>query len=99
MASTAWTATRDELVRELTKARAEREIAIAEAHAAQARLAAIRRDRVHQNEKSRERMRARRAAEAIQELARAQRLIESIPTDPNAARHRADLIAALKEKS
>ena len=98
MTSTAWTATREELVRELTRARAEREIAIAEAHAAQARLATIRRNRVRANEQSRAKNRSRHVAEAIQELARASRLIETIPADPNAADHRRILIAALKEK-
>ena len=92
MASTAWTATRDELVRELAKARAMQQIA-------ESKLRAYRANRHRITDQSRERARAKDVARAIQELANASRLIETIPPDPNAAQHRADLLAALKEKN
>lgn len=91
MASSAWTATRDELVRELAKARARQKIA-------ETKLATYRANRHRITAESRERRRAKDVAEAIQELAKAQRLVEVIPPDPNAKKHRDDLLAALKEK-
>lgn len=98
MASTAWTATREELVRELARARAEREIAIAEVQTVKARLAAIRAERVRRNEASRQKHHIRDVAQAIDQLAKASRLAETIPPDPNAHQHCLDLLAALKEK-
>lgn len=98
MASTAWTARREDLVRELVAARAERDAAVARAQAAAAKLATIRAKRTRQNAERRERNRARDVAEALQYLATAARLVDTIPTDPLAHKHRQDLIAALKEK-
>jgi hypothetical protein len=98
MASTAWTVTRAELVEQLAKTRAERDIAVARVHTLEAaqkerRLAGLAREARY-----RENRQARLTAEAIQELAKAQRIAETIPPDPNAKQHRTDLIAALKEK-
>jgi len=98
MASTAWTATRAELVQELAKARAERDIAMN-------RLAATQAVRVEADERRKEDERIRSARRRAQEReawhlgqAEAAALAVTIPPDPNAAQHRADLLAALKEK-
>lgn len=99
MNRTAWTATREELVRELARARTERLVAIHELHTARAEVATLRAHKARTNEVSRARRRSREVAEAIQELAAAQRLIESIQPDPKAEDHRRELIEALKEKS
>lgn len=99
MSRTAWTATREELVRELARARTERLVAIHDLTTARAELAAIRARKSRRNEASRERHRSREVAIAIQELAAAHRLIENIQPDPKAADHRRELLEALKERS
>lgn len=98
MASTAWTARREDLVRELAASRAERDVAVAKAQAAQAELAAYKATKVRVNAQDRDHRRRREIAAAIQETAKALRLVETLPADPNAKKHRTDLLAALKEK-
>lgn len=98
MASTAWTASREELVRELAKARTERDIAVKQLEATRAvRLEAE--ERRKENERLRsERRRAREREAWHLGQSEAAALAVSIPPDPNAAQHRAELLAALKEK-
>ena len=96
MSSTsAWTANRADLVRELAKARAERDIATARLQAALAREGELKAR--HRERKARHRKRVR-DGEVIAQF-HAVMACATIPPDPNAELHRRTLIAALKEKN
>jgi hypothetical protein len=98
MASSAWTATREDLVKELAKVRAEREIAIHRAQMLATEIEsrkAIRRDWAQE---SRMRLRQQTEREVIQWTTEAHRLLDSgeVPPDPFAPAHRKTLSDALK---
>lgn len=98
MASTTWTATREELVRELARARGERDAAIARAQAATLELQLRKAARADRTAEARARARAADEAEAIRWTAEARRLLNEghIPPDPHAPAHRKTLADALK---
>ena len=86
MASTAWTATRAQLVEQLAQTRASERAATERADRLAAHLALAEANRLD--------------ATTTLALVRAalQRKRLNVPPDPNAKQHRTDLIAALKEK-
>ena len=98
MTATAWTATRQDLVRELARARGERDAAMARLHAATSELAATRKPRRGINPETEERRRQHNEREAIRWSAEAQHLLDTgaIPPDPLAPAHRKALSDALK---
>jgi len=86
VASTAWTANRGDLVRELAKTKAAWRDATERADRLAAHLALAEANR----------MDATTTLALVREALRRQRL--NVPPDPNAKQHRTDLLAALKEK-
>ena len=91
MASTAWTVDRAQLVEQLAKTRAERDLVTERLRLALAREA-------ERKQRQREHKRLQRERDRNLEQARTTATVALLPPDPNAAQHRADLLAALKEK-
>lgn len=101
MTATAWTASRQDLVRELARARGERDAAMARLHAATSELNARKTTAADRYAETDEIRRQRYEAEAIRWSAEAQHLLDTgaIPPDPLASAHRKTLSDALKGKT
>lgn len=99
MSTTAWTASKDTLVRELAKARGERDAALKRLHALSGELQSRRLTPKGKSSEARERYRQEGEVEAMRWTAEAQRLLESgeVPPDPLAPGHRKTLIDALNK--
>ena len=96
--STTWPIARDRILQELADARGQRDAAIARLHAAQAqRDAALAAEQAANTRLAAER---RRATEARTQdtWEQAQRILDRIGYDPDAATHRAELLAAFHPK-
>ena len=96
--STTWPIARDRILQELADARGQRDAAIARLHAAQAqRDAALAAEQAANARLAAER---RRATEARTQdtWEQAQLILDRIGYDPNAATHRAELLAAFHPK-
>ena len=96
--STTWPIARDRVLQELADARGQRDAAIARLHAAQAqRDAALAAEQAANTRLAAER---RRATEARTQdtWEQAQLILDRIGYDPNAATHRAELLAAFHPK-
>lgn len=96
--STTWPIARDRILQELADARGQRDAAIARLHAAQAqRDAALAAEQAANTRLAAER---RRAIEARTQNTweQAQQILDRIGYDPDAATHRAELLAAFHPK-
>ena len=98
MASSAWTATRADLVKALDIATRERELWRRRAEGVDIRRNALRCEAALRKAEQRQRERERRVLAQATYQARLEQAFASTPPDPNAELHRRTLIAALKEK-
>ena len=98
MASTAWTATRADLVKALDVATREREMWRIRAEATATKRAVLQGEAAIRQDAQRQRRRERAVLAAATDQARLEQAFANTPTDPNARKHRTDLLAALKEK-
>lgn len=99
--TTTWTASRADLIRELQRARGERNAAMARLHAATSELNARKTTTAGRYAETEERRRQHNEREAIRWSAEAQHLLNTgaIPPDPLAPAHRKTLSDALKGKT
>jgi hypothetical protein len=96
--STTWPIARDRILQELADARGQRDAAIARLHAAQAqRDAAIAAEQAANTRLAAERRRTTEA-QTQNTWEQAQQILDRIGYDPDAATHRAELLAAFHPK-